>query len=160
MRPRFHFTAEAGWINDPHGITYREGRYHVFFQHAPGRITWNIGCHWGHGAGEDLLSLAELPNALRPGDDDDGVWTGTLVDGGDRARIFYTSVQNGDPDIGRIRVADPVAADWIEWKKGDVVATAPVESNSPRSGTRSFVEKGESGGCSWVRAFVAKQPPH
>ncbi|WP_366521985.1 hypothetical protein [uncultured Microbacterium sp.] len=43
VRPRFHLTAEAGWINDPHGITYREGRYHVFFQHAPGRITWNIG---------------------------------------------------------------------------------------------------------------------
>ncbi|MBD3757234.1 MAG: hypothetical protein IE924_03930 [Microbacterium sp.] len=43
MRPRFHFSAEAGWINDPHGITYREGRYHVLFQHAPGRITWNIG---------------------------------------------------------------------------------------------------------------------
>ncbi|WP_292809326.1 glycoside hydrolase family 32 protein [Microbacterium sp.] len=127
MRPRFHFTAEAGWINDPHGITYREGRYHLFFQYCPGRTTWNIGCHWGHAAGDDLLSLAELKIALRPGDGDDGVWTGALVDDGDRARIFYTSVQEADPDVGRIRVADAVSADWIEWKKGVIVATAPAE---------------------------------
>lgn len=129
MRPRFHFTAEAGWINDPHAVSYRKGRYHVFFQYVPGRTTWSIGCHWGHAAGEDLMSLAELPVALRPGDGDDGVWSGTLVDDGDRARIFYTSVQAADPDIGRIRVADRVAADWIEWQKGDIVATAPAELN-------------------------------
>lgn len=55
------------------------------------------------------------------------MWTGALVDDGDRARIFYTSVQKADPDIGRVRGADPVDADWIEWKKGDIVATAPAE---------------------------------
>ena len=35
MRPEFHFTAASGWINDPHGITYRDGEYHAFFQQFP-----------------------------------------------------------------------------------------------------------------------------
>ena len=35
MRPEFHFTAERGWINDPHGITARDGEYHAFFQYVP-----------------------------------------------------------------------------------------------------------------------------
>jgi beta-fructofuranosidase len=127
VRPRAHFTAETGWINDPHGITFHRGRYHVFFQYVPGSQTWDLGCHWGHAAGEDLISLSELPVALHPGAGDDGVWTGALAIDGARARIFYTSVSADDPDLGRIRVADPVDDDWIEWKKGEVVVTAPAD---------------------------------
>ncbi|MFT2568526.1 hypothetical protein ACMWP8_29135, partial [Escherichia coli] len=38
MRPALHFTARSGWINDPHGITWRDGEYHAFFQYVPGRV--------------------------------------------------------------------------------------------------------------------------
>ena len=64
MRPTLHFTARSGWINDPHGITYRDGRYHVFFQYVPDRTSWAPNCHWGHATGPDLLSLTEHSVAM------------------------------------------------------------------------------------------------
>ncbi|MGO4596234.1 glycoside hydrolase family 32 protein [Terrabacter sp. 2RAF25] len=128
MRPQFHFTADTGWINDPHGITARQGGYHAFFQYVPDSTQWAASCHWGHAAGPDLLSLTELPAAIAPGEGDDGIWTGALVtepDGG--ARIFYTATTAPDLSIGRVRVATPASPDWVSWRKGDVVVDAPVD---------------------------------
>ncbi|MFH8253107.1 glycoside hydrolase family 32 protein [Microbacterium sp. B2969] len=126
MRPALHFTPREGWINDPHGITYRDGRYHVFFQYVPGQTRWGPNCHWGHAVGPDLLSLTELPVAIAPGDGDDGIWTGCLVTDHDRrARIFYTSITTPDFGLGRVRVATPTGPDWLDWNKGDVVVDAP-----------------------------------
>lgn len=126
MRPRFHFTATTGWINDPHGITYRDGGYDVFYQYVPDATVWQPNCHWGHARGQDLLSLHELPIAIAPGDGDDGIWTGSLViDDDHRARVFYTATHGPDYGIGRIRTATPKEADWLHWDKGPVVADAP-----------------------------------
>lgn len=128
MRPRLHFTARSGWINDPHGITYRDNEYHLFFQHVPGSTVWAANCHWGHASGPDLLSLRELPIAIAPGDGDDGIWTGSLVtDDGGETRAFYTSTNAPDFGIGRIRVATPDDDGWISWSKGPIVAEAPPE---------------------------------
>jgi beta-fructofuranosidase len=55
MRPQFHFTARTGWINDPHGVTARDGRYDVFYQYVPGQTEWGPNCHWGHARGDDLF---------------------------------------------------------------------------------------------------------
>ncbi|MEU1972035.1 glycoside hydrolase family 32 protein [Microbacterium sp. NPDC019599] len=126
MRPAFHFTPAAGWINDPHGAHHWNGEYHVFFQHLPDRTEWSHEMRWGHVKGPDLLSLAELPIAIAPGDDDGGVWTGSLIvdDEGD-ARIFYTSTDAPDYDLGRVRVATPDRADWVTWTKGAFVVDTP-----------------------------------
>lgn len=126
MRPQFHFTAEQGWINDPHGITVRDERYHVFYQYVPESTVWAPNCHWGHAAGPDLFSLSHLPVAIEPGDGDDGIWTGALVaDEDGTARIFYTATTTPDFGIGRIRVATPTDLDWVSWDKGAVVVDAP-----------------------------------
>ncbi len=126
MRPEFHFTAASGWINDPHGITVRDGEYHSFFQYVPGSTVWAPNCHWGHAKGTDLFSLTELPIAIAPGDGDDGIWTGSLVtDDAGRTRILYTSTVQPDIGIGRVRVATPDDDGWIAWSKGAVVAEAP-----------------------------------
>lgn len=125
MRPVLHFTARSGWINDPHGITYRDGQYHAFFQYVPDRTSWAPNCHWGHATGPDLLSLTEESVAIAPGDDDDGIWTGCLVVDGDDTAIFYTSTTVPDFGIGRIRSAHPVDAEWREWRKSDVLVEAP-----------------------------------
>lgn len=126
MRPAFHFTADEGWINDPHGITVRDDGYHVFFQYVPGRTSWAPNCHWGHGVGPDLLSLTTLPVSLAPGDRDDGIWTGSLVtDEEGESRIFYTSTTQPAIGIGRVRVATPTDEGWVGWAKGPVVVDAP-----------------------------------
>lgn len=126
-RPLFHFTATSGWINDPHGITFVDGRYHLFYQYVPGSMVWAPNCHWGHAVGSDLFEWTELPIAIAPGDGDDGIWTGSLVQDGDETTVFYTSVEQPNIGIGKVRKAYPVDADWREWTKGDVVATAPTE---------------------------------
>jgi beta-fructofuranosidase len=126
MRPRLHFTAEHGWINDPHGITVRAGRYHQFHQAVPGSTTWEPGCHWGHAVGDDLFSLEHRVPAIAPGDGDVGIWTGCLVEDADgRTRIFYTTVAGEDLALGRIRVATPRDDDWTVWDKGAVVIEPP-----------------------------------
>lgn len=126
-RPQFHFTVANGWMNDPHGITYRDGEYHVFFQYVPGRTDWAPNCHWGHAVGKDLLSLREAEVAISPGDGDGGIWTGSLVTDTDgEARIFYTSTNPEDFNIGRIRMATTKDPEWRNWVKGAVVVEAPA----------------------------------
>lgn len=125
VRPQFHFTALTGWINDPHGITYRNGAYDVFYQFVPDSMVWAVGCQWGHATGPDLLSLTPGPVALAPGDGDDGVWTGVIVQHDGTDRIFYTSVSNPAIGVGRVRVATSRGDEWVDWRKGSVVVEAP-----------------------------------
>lgn len=125
MRPQFHFTAPSGWINDPHGIAVRDGEYHSFYQYVPGSPAWSPACCWGHAKGPDLLSLTSMPIALEPGDGDDGIWTGALVQDETGDRIFYTSVTALEMNMARIRVATPADEDWVTWEKGPVVADPP-----------------------------------
>jgi beta-fructofuranosidase len=125
-RPEFHFTAAAGWINDPHAITFRDGRYHRFYQYVPDSLVWAANCHWGHAVGTDLFTFEPLPVALAPGEGDDGIWTGSLVtDSAGASTIFYTSVVQPGIGIGRVRTATPNDDDWITWTKGPVIAEPP-----------------------------------
>lgn len=125
-RPDLHLTAEEGWVNDPLALTYREGTYHLFFQHVPGQVVWGPGCHWGHATSHDLLHWTPQPVALSPGDGDDGCWSGGLVVPDDGAPVlFYTSVREPEVGVGRIRVATAADASWTTWAKGDVVAELP-----------------------------------
>lgn len=71
------------------------------------------------------MSLTELEPAILPGDGDDGIWTGCLVEHDGQTRVFYTSIQVPDFGRGRIRVATPSEGDWTRWRKGAVVAEIP-----------------------------------
>lgn len=122
-----HLTAETGWINDPHAITWRDGRYHVFFQYVPDTIEWSPHVHWGHAVSSDLIRFEWLPPVLSPGEGDDGIWTGSLAIDGDCSTIFYTSVHTPDFSIGAVRTARPADPDWERWVKGPIVATAPPD---------------------------------
>ena len=127
-RPRIHFTPLEGWINDPLGLTYHEGQYHLFFQFISGQTEWGPNQRWGHATSPDALHWTEGPVALEPGDGDDGVWSGSIVrPEGEPAALFYTTVQVPDVQIGKARVARPVDASWNTWTKGAVVAELPAD---------------------------------
>jgi|GEM_PF-577201 len=125
-RPAFHFTASSGWINDPLGLTWKDGTYHLFYQYVPGRTSWASNCHWGHATSPDLIAWTEHGIAVPPGDGDDGVWSGSIVTDSDgRAIMFYTSVTEPDIGIGTVRTATPDDDSWDSWTKGSKLMTAP-----------------------------------
>jgi fructan beta-fructosidase len=64
-RPQFHFTPEANWMNDPNGMVYLDGEYHLFYQYNPDSSVWGP-MHWGHAISKDLVYWEHLPIALKP----------------------------------------------------------------------------------------------
>ncbi|WP_457965605.1 glycoside hydrolase family 32 protein [Arthrobacter sp. D1-29] len=126
LRPAFHFTAGEGWINDPLGVTWKDGQYHLFYQYVPGSTTWASNCHWGHATSPDMIAWTEQGIAVAPGDGDDGVWSGSIVTAADgAATMYYTSVTEPDIGIGTVRAATPDDASWNSWTKGQKLMTAP-----------------------------------
>lgn len=69
LRPQFHFSSKRGWINDPNGLVYYDGEYHLYYQHNP--YGWDHSRNdynktWGHAISTDLVHWTELPGVIHP----------------------------------------------------------------------------------------------
>ena len=64
-RSQVHFSPPSGWMNDPNGMVFFEGEYHLFYQYYPDSAVWGP-MHWGHSISTDLMHWKNLPIALYP----------------------------------------------------------------------------------------------
>ena len=76
-RPKFHFSPEHGWMNDPNGMVYLDGEYHLFFQYNPYGSMWG-NMSWGHAVSTDMVSWTYLPTVLMP-DSLGAIYSGSAV---------------------------------------------------------------------------------
>ncbi|PYZ93458.1 levanase [Salipaludibacillus keqinensis] len=131
-RPHLHFTPESQWMNDPNGMVYYEGEYHLFYQYHPDGKEWGP-MHWGHAVSEDMLQWKHLPIALEP-DDLGMIFSGSaVVDWHDSSGFFggghglvamYTSA-DGDFQQQSIAYSLDKGRSWIKYE-GNPVIPNPV----------------------------------
>ncbi len=76
-RPQYHFTPEKMWMNDPNGLVYNQGVYHLFYQYYPDDIVWGP-MHWGHATSRDMVYWEHKPIALYP-DEIGYIFSGSAV---------------------------------------------------------------------------------
>lgn len=133
FRPTLHFTAPYGWLNDPNGLVYVRGEWHMFYQCYPHDIVWN-DMHWGHAVSTNLVNWKHLPTALTP--DDKGVcFSGSaVVDHNNSSGLF----SEGDANIVALYTStvglsvnqhDGLQAQSIAYSKDGLKFTKLTEKN-------------------------------
>jgi len=127
LRPQIHFSTRRGWLNDPNGMVYSNGEYHLFCQHNPYGWDWG-NMHWAHAVSRDLVHWEELPMALYPAKYGDWAFSGSAVvdkantagwKKGDRDVLVaaYTSTGRGECII----YSNDDGRTWTEYERNPVV---------------------------------------
>lgn len=138
LRPQFHFSSRRGWLNDPNGLVYADGLYHMYFQHNPYGWSWG-NMHWGHAVSKDLLRWVEQPIAIRPRSFGDWAYSGSaVVDAentsgwkrGHQSLIVgaYTSTGRGECIV----YSNDGGQSFVEFEGNPVVTHTNGEGRDPR----------------------------
>lgn len=144
LRPKEHFTPKYGWMNDPNGLIFYKGRYHVFYQHNPHGLNWD-SMHWGHAVSDDLVHFEHLPIALYP-DETGDIFSGSCfkdhqnvsklgTDDNPPLLAFYTS---HDPKSGREQQCVAVSLDGVNFSKYPLNPVIPANGPAPARDPQVF----------------------
>ena len=113
-RPRYHFTSPEGKLNDPNGLCFWQGRWHLFYQAYPPEDPRQ---HWGHAVSSDLIHWRDLPYAIYPNPEERSFSGSTLVES-DRVIAMYHGTKLGN----MVAVSrDPLLLNWEKLTGGAVV---------------------------------------
>ncbi|WP_255580343.1 glycoside hydrolase family 32 protein [Flavobacterium sp. UMI-01] len=103
-RPNFHFTPKSGWMNDPNGMFFYKGLYHLYFQYYPDDTVWGP-MHWGHATSKDMITWNEEKIALYP-DEMGYIFSGSAVVDVNNTSGFGSL--NNPPIVAMFTYHDPV----------------------------------------------------
>jgi sucrose-6-phosphate hydrolase SacC (GH32 family) len=137
-RPQFHFTPEKNWHNDPNGLVFYKGEYHMFYQYNPYGNKWGY-MHWGHAISTDLVHWEHLPVALYPDNNSkDSIectaFSGSgiidqnniagLQSGEEKTMLlFYTSQHCGQ----RLAYSNDKGRTWKKYDKNPIIPFDPTD---------------------------------
>lgn len=136
-----HYRPQKGWINDPNGLVFFKGYYHIFYQHAPNcELPFkDEEMHWGHARTKDFVNWEELPVALYPDKpyDRGGCWSGTAIVKDGILYLFYASVVRipGETKQWSQTVSMAYSEDGINFKKYE---KNPIIDSYPADGCPDF----------------------
>jgi len=132
-RPQFHFSPDKNWQNDPNGLVFYKGEYHMFYQYNPFGVEWGF-MHWGHAVSTDLVHWEQLPIALFPDNDskdkeictefsgsglvDENNVTGLQAGDEKTMLLFYTSQKCGQ----RLAYSNDKGRTWKKYEKNPIIA--------------------------------------
>jgi len=138
-RPQFHFTPKKNWTNDPNGLVYYDGEYHLFFQHNPHGINWG-NMTWGHAVSPDLLHWKQLDHAIHP-DKLGTIFSGSAVvdtnntagfQTGDEKVIVCIYTSAGKPFTQSIAYSNDRGRSWTKYEKNPVLGHIAGHNRDPK----------------------------
>lgn len=151
-RPRFHYTAPTHWINDPNGLCFHGGRYHVYFQHNPNASHWG-DMHWGHASSADLVTWRDEPIALAPmpgGFDGGGCFSGSFAVVSGQPTLYYTGY-TAERQVQCVATSTDLQA-WVQQPERTLIDPPPgVEGHDFRD---PYVFQHDGGWCMVVGASL------
>lgn len=139
-RPKFHFTPYSNWTNDPNGLVYYQGEYHLFYQHHPDSKLWGP-MHWGHAVSKDLLHWDHLPIALAP-DELGKIYSGSaVIDKNNSSKLFKSGAgivaiytNNYDTEVEgefiqtqSIAYSEDQGRTWIKYEGNPVIENPGIK---------------------------------
>jgi len=144
-RPQFHFTPKRNWTNDPNGLVYYKGEYHMFFQHNPKGINWG-NMTWGHAISTDLIHWKQLADAIKP-DELGTIFSGSaVVDWNNTSGLqtgrenvlvaFYTSAGEfapvEKPYTQSLAYSTDRGRTWVKYKNNPIIGHIRGANRDPK----------------------------
>lgn len=130
-RNQFHFSPEASWMNDPNGMVYYDGEYHLFYQNDPYSSKWGP-MHWGHAVSKDLVHWEHLPVALYP-DENGMIFSGSAVIDynntagfGKEAMVAIFTHADGSKQVQSLAYSNDKGRTWKKYEGNPVMPNPPI----------------------------------
>ncbi|MED1563513.1 hypothetical protein AJ85_05520 [Alkalihalobacillus alcalophilus ATCC 27647 = CGMCC 1.3604] len=156
-RPQFHFSPEENWMNDPNGMVYYEGEYHLFYQHNPHDNVWGP-MYWGHAISKDMIEWEHRPIALEP-DEIGTIFSGSAVVDWNNSTGFFDEkgeglvaifTHAGDGQSQSLAYSKDKGRTWEKYEGNPVIPSDPTipDFRDPKVFWHDDTEK-------WVMAITA-----
>ncbi len=140
-RPQFHYSTRIGWVNDPNGLVYYKGEYHLFYQHNPYEVNWE-NMHWGHAVSKDLIHWEELGEALYP-DELGTMFSGSAVvdenntagfqKGSEKTLVAFYTAHRNDSEVQCMAYSNDAGRTWTKYSGNPIInSTAKWNSANTR----------------------------
>lgn len=136
-RDQYHFSPLEGWLNDPNGLIYLNGQWHLFYQYIPLTTAHSDEQkHWGHAVSDDLVYWQDLPVALAPDKELGSIWSGSAVDDPENKSglfpsksennllAFFTHRADNGVQVQSVAYSSDGGITWTKYANNPVLSTA------------------------------------